>query len=66
MAKIKVCFLLAGILVFALASANAQETFTTKSKGLTAEEMTPLALKDAMYYNFDEWFARFSGEINRL
>ena len=66
MVKIKVCFLLAGILVFALASANAQETFATKPKGLTAEEMTPLALKDAMYYNFDEWFARFSGEINRL
>ena len=28
--------------------------------------MAPLALKDSMYYHFDEWFARFTGEINRL
>ncbi|MBC8283086.1 MAG: hypothetical protein H8E32_04675 [Nitrospinae bacterium] len=33
---------------------------------LTADEMAPLALKDSMYYHFDEWFARFQGEINRL
>lgn len=53
---------------FALVSANAQESLTTNAqlKNLTAEEMSPLALKDSMYYNFDEWFARFSGEINRL
>jgi hypothetical protein len=33
---------------------------------LTADEMTPLALEDSMYYHFDEWFARFQAEINRL
>jgi len=33
---------------------------------LTADEMAPLALEDSMYYHFDEWFARFQGEINRL
>ena len=61
-------FLLAGILFFALASAEAQEQLDTQTprKILTADEMTPLALKDSMYYNFDEWFARFAGEINRL
>jgi len=61
-------FLLAGILFFALASAEAQEQLDTQAprKILTADEMTPLALKDSMYYNFDEWFARFAGEINRL
>jgi tetratricopeptide (TPR) repeat protein len=33
---------------------------------LTADEMAPLALEDSMYYHFDEWFARFQAEINRL
>lgn len=33
---------------------------------LTADEMAPLALEDSMYYHFDEWFARFQKEINRL
>jgi hypothetical protein len=35
-------------------------------KNLTADEMASLALKDSMYYHFDEWFTRFQGEINRL
>jgi hypothetical protein len=68
--KIKIFYylFLAGVLFFALVSANAQEPHATNAqlKNLTAEEMAPLALKDSMYYNFDEWFARFSGEINRL
>ena len=33
---------------------------------LTADKMAPLALEDSMYYHFDEWFARFQAEINRL
>ncbi len=66
--KIFHCFLLAGVLFFALAPAKAQEPFVINalSNNLTAEEMTPRALKDSMYYHFDEWFARFAGEINRL
>ena len=51
------------VLFFALAPANAQNL---QFKNLTAEEMAPLALKDSMYYHFDEWFARFTGEIKRL
>ncbi|MEO2043961.1 MAG: hypothetical protein ABGX43_05105, partial [Nitrospinaceae bacterium] len=68
MVKIKTfpCFLLVGILFFTLVLANAQEKLPSKPGHLTAEQTTSLALKDAMYYNFDEWFARFSGEINRL
>ncbi|MDE1044582.1 MAG: hypothetical protein OSA05_04855 [Nitrospinaceae bacterium] len=34
-------------------------------KYLTVDEMSTLALKDSMYYNYDEWFSRFQGEINR-
>ncbi|MBT7936840.1 MAG: hypothetical protein HN722_11650 [Nitrospina sp.] len=66
--RIKICFLLAGVLFFALPPATAQEPLVTNtsSNDLTAEEMAPLALKDSMYYHFDEWFARFQGEINRL
>ena len=33
---------------------------------MSAEEMARLALEDSMYYHFDEWFARFQKEINRL
>ena len=33
---------------------------------ISAEEMARLALEDSMYYRFDEWFARFRKEINRL
>jgi len=64
--KIKICFLLAGVLVFTVVPAKAQEPFVSNANNLTAEEMAPLALTDSMYYHFDEWFARFSGEINRL
>ena len=48
-----------------LAIAQESSRVVNKNK-LTAEEMAPLALKDSMYYHFDEWFARFKGEINRL
>ena len=64
--KIKICFLLAGILVFTVVPAKAQEPFVSNVNNLTAEEMAPLALTDSMYYHFDEWFARCAGEINRL
>ena len=64
--KIKICFLLAGVLVFTVIPAKAQEPFVSNANNLTAEEMAPLALTDSMYYHFDEWFARFAGEINRL
>jgi len=65
---IKICFLLAGVLFFSLPIAKAQESLVinAESNNLTAEEMAPLALRDSMYYHFDEWFARFQGEINRL
>jgi hypothetical protein len=66
MVKIKIIpqLLLMGLIFFNLAPANSEEI--PKAKSLTAEQMAPLALKDSMYYNFDEWFARFLGEINRL
>ena len=64
--KIKICFLLAGVLVFTAVPAKAQEQFVSNANNLTAEEMAPPALTDSMYYHFDEWFARFAGEINRL
>ena len=64
--KIFLCLLLSGVLSFALSPAMAQETSILKTKSLTAEQAAPLALKDSMYYHFDEWFALFSGEINRL
>jgi len=51
-------------LVFLSPPARAQESSDVHR--MTAEEMAPLALKDSMYYHFDEWFARFAGEINRL
>ena len=35
-------------------------------KNLSAEEMSTLALKDSIYYHYDEWFSRFQREINRL
>lgn len=56
--------LLPGVLFFAMAPAKAQGA--SDFQKLTAEEMAPLALKDSMYYHFDDWFARFKGEINRL
>jgi hypothetical protein len=64
--RIKICFLLPGILFVALASAKADSATSAELKNLTADEMATLALKDSMYYHFDEWFARFQGEINRL
>lgn len=60
---IRTCFTLIGVLIFAFPHANA---FSSTQKQLTAEEMAPLALRDSMYYHFDEWFSRFRGEINRL
>ncbi|MBC8287794.1 MAG: hypothetical protein H8E42_10025 [Nitrospinae bacterium] len=62
--RIKTCLLLTGVLFFTLVTARANPS--AELKNLTADEMASLALKDSMYYHFDEWFARFQGEINRL
>ncbi len=64
--RVKTCFLLTGVLFLALTSAKANSATSTELKNLTADEMSFLALKDSMYYHFDEWFSRFQGEINRL
>ncbi|MBT6347092.1 MAG: hypothetical protein HOJ49_10170 [Nitrospina sp.] len=64
--KILLHFILMGVLFFLAMPVNAQEKPGEELKNLTAGEMAPLALKDSMYYHFDEWFARFTGEINRL
>ncbi|MBT5027709.1 MAG: hypothetical protein HOM97_04895, partial [Nitrospina sp.] len=64
--KILLHFILMGVLFFLAMPVNAQERPGEELKNLTAGEMAPLALKDSMYYHFDEWFARFTGEINRL
>jgi len=64
--RVKTCSLLAGVLFFALADTNAGSSPGAGLKNLTADEMASLALKDSMYYHFDEWFTRFQGEINRL
>jgi hypothetical protein len=34
-------------------------------KNLTADEIFMLALKDSIYYDYDEWFSRLQEEINR-
>lgn len=62
--RIKSWLLLTAVLFLALVSASWADS--VRSKKLTADEMSMLALKDSMYYHFDEWFARFQGEINRL
>lgn len=62
--RIKTCLLLAGALFSSLVTASANPSAGLKN--LTADEMASLALKDSMYYHFDEWFSRFQGEINRL
>jgi len=49
--KIKIYFLLAGVLVFTVVPAKAQEPFVSNANNLTAEEMAPLALTDSMYYH---------------
>ena len=64
--RIKIYSLLIGVLFIALTSFRAGSATNAELKNLTADEMATLALKDSMYYNFDEWFARFQGEINRL
>lgn len=79
--RVKICFLLTGVLFLALTYARANSatsaelkkltademSFTSAElKKLTADEMSFRALKDSMYYHFDEWFALFQGEINRL
>ncbi|MZG52932.1 MAG: hypothetical protein F3744_02625 [Nitrospinae bacterium] len=41
-------------------------TPSSERDNLTADEMAPLALKDSMYYHFDEWFDRFQEKIEGL
>ncbi|MZH03307.1 MAG: hypothetical protein F3745_07925 [Nitrospinae bacterium] len=62
--KIKNGFFL--VLFFTLSIARADAISSAQMDNLTADEMSALALKDSMYYHFDEWFTRFQGEINRL
>ena len=62
----KTCFLLIGALFFTLVAVRAEAVSSAQMKNLTADEMSTLALKDSMYYHFDEWFSRFQGEINRI
>ena len=62
--RIKTFFLLAGFLLFTLVTVRAGSN--AELKILTADQMAPLALKDSMYYHYDEWFSRFQGEIDRL
>ena len=64
--KVKTCFLLTGVLFFALIFFKTDSVTSAELKNLTADEMSSLALKDSMYYHFDEWFSRFQEEINRL
>ena len=60
----KTCLLLVGVF-FTLVAVRAEAVYSALMKNLTADEMSTLALKDSMYYNYDEWFSRFQGEINR-
>ena len=62
----KTCFLLIGALFFTLVAGRAEAVSNAQMKNMTADEMSTLALKDSMYYHFDEWFSRFQREINRL
>ncbi len=62
--RIRTCFFLAGALLVSLVTATANPAASMKNLG--ADEMASLALKDSMYYHFDEWFVRFQSEINRL
>lgn len=64
--EIRSSFLLTGIMFFILSVARADAVSSARIKNLTADEMSALALKDSMYYHFDEWFTRFQEEINRL
>jgi hypothetical protein len=63
---VKTCLLLVGTLFFTLVAVRAEAVSSVLMKNLTADEMSTLALKDSMYYHFDEWFSKFQGEINRL
>ena len=60
------CLLLVGAFFFTLVAVRADAVYSALMKNLTADEMPTLALKDSMYYHYDEWFSRFQGEINRL
>ena len=62
--KIRTGFFLVCALLIFMVTANAN--LSASMKNLTADEMATLALKDSMYYHFDEWFVRFQVEINRL
>jgi hypothetical protein len=54
------------IFVWLISADVSGRSLSSEIDKLTADEMAPLALKDSMYYHFDEWFARFRAEINRL
>ena len=62
--KIRTGFFLVCALLIFMVTANANPSASMNN--LTADEMATLALKDSMYYHFDEWFVRFQVEINRL
>jgi hypothetical protein len=64
--KIKTYLLLLRALFFTLVDFRVEAVSSAPMKSLTADEMSRLALKDSMYYHFDEWFSRFQGKINRL
>ena len=63
---VKTYLFLVGTFFFTLVAVRAETVSSVPMKNLTADEMSTLALKDSMYYHFDEWFSRFQGEINRL
>ena len=60
----KTCLLLVGAF-FYFGCCQGRGCLKCPDKNLTADEMSTLALKDSMYYHYDEWFYRFQGEINR-
>ena len=62
----KTCLLLVAALFFTLITVRAEAVYSALMENLTADEMSTLALKDSMYYHYDEWFSRFQREINRL
>ena len=53
----KTCLLLVGAFFFTLVDVRAETIYSALMKNLTADEMSMLALKDSMYYHYDEWFS---------
>ena len=48
-----------------MVTVRAETVYSALMKNLTADEMSMLAVKDSMYYHYDEWFSRLQGDINR-